>query len=67
MLFKVCLSLLDQDDGRISLLKNLNETLLKTQMFDQKLRSWESIAQMKSKILDFELEIKDNLAKLLPK
>jgi len=65
LLFHACLKLLDSDDGRVSLLKRLNEILFNAQLFDQKIKSWESMAQLKSKVLDFQLEIKNSLAKLI--
>lgn len=68
LLFLNCLRLLDQEDASpISLLKTLNELLLRTQMFESKAQSWDTIAQMKNRILDFQLEIKDGLANLIPK
>lgn len=66
LLFHACLKLVDSDDGRIGLLKSLNEILFNSQLFDQKIKSWESLSQMKSKILDFQLEIKNSLAKMIP-
>jgi hypothetical protein len=67
LLFFVSLKLVDNDEGRIGLLKTLNETLLNTQMLDSKIKNWDSIAQMKSKILDFQLDIENSLAGLASK
>lgn len=67
LLFVVCLRLADQDESRISLLKNLNEILFNTQLFGQRVNTWETIAQMREKILDFQIEIKNSLQNLIPK
>lgn len=67
LLFVICLRLSDADDTTVGLLKTLNETLFNQQLFSQKINSWDAIAQLKSRILDFQLEMKNKLQNMIPK
>lgn len=67
LLFVICLRLVDSDDTTVGLLKTLNETLFNQQLFSQKINSWDAVAQLKNRILEFQLEMKNKLENMIPK
>jgi hypothetical protein len=63
-LFNVCLRLLDSEESKIGILKNLNEILFNSQIFETVVKNWDGLSQNKSKILDFQISIKTGLLNL---